>query len=270
MSQTARLESILYSVVAVLVSAAICWLAYRQANPNLAILTVLSPTVLALLFCVGFGGRRSLKVLFIDQTFCRFGWRWFWLSVLTIPCLVWSALLIRESFELDALALRTTQLMPQVIVILVIALGEEYGWRGYLLPRLLNWMTPIKASLFIGLVWAVWHFPAYMIGTGVPDGMNFFVFAGWVVLASVVMTWLFVHTRSVLTAILFHASANMTFNYWWLLPEFTGSQMTFNVLLVLLLCVVGVIVFGDRVMQRQSIGTALRDDTSYNTTSTAP
>ena len=44
------------------------------------------------------------------------------------------------------------------------ALGEEIGWRGYLVPRLLDKYSPNKVSLFVGSVWAVWHFPIMVTG----------------------------------------------------------------------------------------------------------
>jgi membrane protease YdiL (CAAX protease family) len=36
--------------------------------------------------------------------------------------------------------------------------GEEYGWRGYLLPKLLP-LGELRASLIVGVIWGVWHFP---------------------------------------------------------------------------------------------------------------
>ena len=46
--------------------------------------------------------------------------------------------------------------------------GEEFGWRGFALPRLLEMMTPRAASLVLGAIWAVWHLPAFFI-SGTPQ-----------------------------------------------------------------------------------------------------
>jgi len=37
---------------------------------------------------------------------------------------------------------------------------EETGWRGFALPMLQNRVTPLAATVIVGLMWGVWHFPA--------------------------------------------------------------------------------------------------------------
>jgi len=96
-----------------------------------------------------------------------------------------------------------------------------------LLPRLMKKMNVLYSSIILGLIWGLWHFPAYLIGTGVPLEMDFLVFLLWVVLGTLFMSWIYYYTRSVLTSILVHISANAAFNYLLILPEFTGSMNTF-------------------------------------------
>jgi len=80
-------------------------------------------------------------------------------------------------------------------------LGEELGWRGFALPRLLAIMEARWAALTLGAVWALWHLPAFFM-SGLSQskfqfGSFFFVVVGF----SVFMTLLFIHTRgSVLLA----------------------------------------------------------------------
>ena len=49
----------------------------------------------------------------------------------------------------------------------VIALGEEWGWRGYLLPRLMQ-LGKWKAYLILGVIWGLWHAPLIAVGFNYP------------------------------------------------------------------------------------------------------
>ena len=81
-------------------------------------------------------------------------------------------------------------------------LGEELGWRGYLLPRLLRQHSPLTASVVLGIIWAAWHFEIFF--HSVSADALFFASA---VALSILMTVLFLHTRgSVLLAIIMHGS----------------------------------------------------------------
>lgn len=89
-------------------------------------------------------------------------------------------------------------------------LGEEAGWRGYFLPRLLGRFQPLTASVILGLIWAIWHVPLYIHSnfSTVGRGLNFTVS---VVCLTILVTILFHRTRgSLLLAVLFHWSVNVT------------------------------------------------------------
>jgi len=55
--------------------------------------------------------------------------------------------------------------------------GEEFGWRGYLLPRLLERMPLLGASLLAGAIWVVWHIPAFFLSGVMSAGAG--DFAWW-------------------------------------------------------------------------------------------
>ncbi len=74
-------------------------------------------------------------------------------------------------------------------------LGEELGWRGYSLPRLLDIMAPRKAALLLGAIWAIWHVPAFFLAGLSQSKFQFGSFFFEVVGFSVFMTLLFIHTR---------------------------------------------------------------------------
>jgi membrane protease YdiL (CAAX protease family) len=91
----------------------------------------------------------------------------------------------------------------------VFAFGEELGWRGYLLTRLMQsrWPFPILLS---GLVWGVWHSPLLIL-TGYAHGavtLSLVMFTVLTVLFGVFIGWLRLASGSVFVAALAHASFN--------------------------------------------------------------
>ncbi|MCB0490432.1 MAG: type II CAAX endopeptidase family protein [Cyclobacteriaceae bacterium] len=239
-------EVVKFSVIVIILSTLICFISYKIGNSNLSILTVLSPSIVALIMTARVRGRSGVKELFIKQTIQKTSLKWFVLSLFGIPVLASLAVLTSLSIDVSVFHLRTTQLLPQMVVIVVIAIGEEYGWRGFMLPRLMKQFSVFSSNLILGLVWGLWHFPAYLIGTGVPLQMNFMVFLLWIVLGALFMGWIYYYTRSVLTSILVHISANAAFNYLLILPEFTGSMNTFWIFIVYLIVILTVVYFLER------------------------
>jgi membrane protease YdiL (CAAX protease family) len=93
-------------------------------------------------------------------------------------------------------------------------LTEEAGWRGVVLPRLQARMTPLTASLLLGVIWAVWHIPSLHISGETDQGLSLPVFAVLVISTSVLIAALVNASRgSVLIAALFHASFDASYAY---------------------------------------------------------
>jgi membrane protease YdiL (CAAX protease family) len=60
-------------------------------------------------------------------------------------------------------ALFFAALIPGPLINSLFAFGEELGWRGYLLPKLLPFGKP-RAYLLLGIVWGLWHLPLVLVG----------------------------------------------------------------------------------------------------------
>jgi len=91
--------------------------------------------------------------------------------------------------------------------------GEEIGWRGFALPRLAARLGLARASLLLGIVWAIWHLPLFFV-PGVDNyGQSFVIFALQVTAISVPMAWLYARTNgSLLLVMLMHGASNQTRN----------------------------------------------------------
>jgi uncharacterized protein len=98
-------------------------------------------------------------------------------------------------------------LMNASIGILLI-LGEEYAWRGYLLPELARLKGSLFATLAVGLVWAVWHAPllyclATQLGTGDPVRVCL-VQMGAVLVFSFPFAYAYFQSGSIVPPMIFH------------------------------------------------------------------
>jgi membrane protease YdiL (CAAX protease family) len=94
-------------------------------------------------------------------------------------------------------------------------LGEELGWRGFLLPDLQNRFSTLKSSLILGIIWFFWHTPLFWapFGTLVSSGnvsiVSVLTYLAMIICLSIIMTWLVMNSKgSVLIAVLFHLSIN--------------------------------------------------------------
>ncbi|WP_192181237.1 CPBP family intramembrane glutamic endopeptidase [Mesorhizobium amorphae] len=94
------------------------------------------------------------------------------------------------------------EMLPIIVLYAVFSgpLGEEPGWRGFATPRLLASHSALTGSLILGVIWAIWHVPLGLVGDlSLYGTIN-------VVLASVVFTWLYQNTGSVLLAFIMHVT----------------------------------------------------------------
>jgi len=95
----------------------------------------------------------------------------------------------------------------------VFTFGEEFGWRAYLLPKLMP-LGGRKATLLIGLIWGIWHWP--VIFMGYEYGFNYpgYPWVGpllfiWVTFGlGTFLGWLTLRGRSVWPAVIGHAAVN--------------------------------------------------------------
>jgi membrane protease YdiL (CAAX protease family) len=138
----------------------------------------------------------------------RVGARWY-LAAFLLP----GAIFVVAAAAYNALGHTEPLLYPPnqpafVAAAIVFPFGEEIGWRGFALPRLIARFGPLAASFIIGVLWTFWHIPMLTL-QGVSPWL-YFAFVPFMVGGSVLFTWIYRHTRgSLLLAVLVHVGAHL-------------------------------------------------------------
>lgn len=188
-------------------------------------LAVYAPTLTAVVLTAVREGRAGLRRLAARVFRWRVPLRYYALVLLGWPAMDFLARVLQWAVDGDPISLVPFATMPagpwflapalllSTLLLDAGPLGEEIGQRGYVLPRLLATRTPLVAALEVGVLWGVWHLPAFAIsGTAQHDAAMGF---GWLVLgttvSSVLMMWISLRTRgSVLVAgVLVHLMNNV-------------------------------------------------------------
>ena len=125
-------------------------------------------------------------------------------------------------------------------------MGEELGLRGFALPRLQARMSPFRASVIIGILWAAWHLPV-LLGRDVVSIAAFLLLA---FVLSFIFTWLFNSSGgSLIPVLLFHAIQNTEEMFETMFPSLLGTD--WELISTLSLLVIG-IVFGIIVWRKKN------------------
>jgi membrane protease YdiL (CAAX protease family) len=193
--------------------------------------TFSGPTVAALIVTGATEGRAGVRRLLKRFVQWRARPRWY-LVALGINLLVWLlayTALVGPQLLVEAVtrwSLLLSTFLPLVAFGMIIpAIAEEPGWRGFALPRLQQRHGPVVASLILGTLHGLWHIPALMtINFGPLPLANYLPFIITAALASVIYTWVYNHTGgSILIAMLVHAASNASTG--WLTSLFSESGL---------------------------------------------
>lgn len=69
--------------------------------------------------------------------------------------------------------------------------GEEGGWRGYLLPKLLDRMGELRASILVGVIWALWHLPIMAMFLDLREGTALAFYLPTYIIGVVALSYIF-------------------------------------------------------------------------------
>lgn len=182
---------------------------------------LLGPAVAAVVVTALADGAPGLRDLFSRMVRWRVGWPW-WALVLGTAALASLGLVVAlvtgdplpaaDGFLQYSGTAEIGAVGVVLVVFLVNGVGEETGWRGFAVDRLLPRRGLTNTALIVGIVWAGWHLPMFWIDeTFRSMGV---IAVGWAVgliAASVVLAWIYVRTgRSILLVAAWHAAFNLT------------------------------------------------------------
>ena len=113
------------------------------------------------------------------------------------------------------------------------AFGEEFGWRGFVQPRIQKLIHPLIGTLLLGFIWSLWHLPLFFMDGTVQSNMPIWQFMLQNTLITFYYTWLYNKTRgNIWLMIYLHAIANTSaavIPYW---QNNTGRMIGFGILCI--------------------------------------
>lgn len=191
------------------------------------------------------GGWAAVKQLIRSGFELRMALGW-WLAIIFIPVVltgvaVWINVVLNDYQPDTTLLKQPLMIVPTFLVMFFLggSFQEEFGWRGYALPRLLTLWNPLVTSLFLGFIWGFWHLPLFYISGVSQSFMPFGIFLLLTTAFSILFTCFFLRTsRNLFSALLFHTAINTALS---LFPpieqKIGGNQMALTYLMIAYACV---------------------------------
>ena len=173
-----------------------------------------APSVVAIVLTAIVLGRGALRKLLSRLLIWRVNPLWYLLVILGPVALTGGVVGLNTLMGGPALSLGMPLVGAAIFFAFSIfpgsALGEEIGWRGYVLPRLQTRMSALSASLLLAPFWGLWHLPLWLTGDPVKTPAFYVLFFFSTFAMSVILTWVYNSTGgSLLMVVLLHATANL-------------------------------------------------------------
>ncbi|HKL12533.1 MAG TPA: type II CAAX endopeptidase family protein [Halanaerobiales bacterium] len=179
------------------------------------------PLVAALFLTYLKDDKKGLTQLFKKGINFHFNKIWYLPILLLMPLTAYLAVLIASSLGENVFNLNIVndplKIIGNFFYILMLGgpLQEEFGWRGYALPRLLKKYNALIASIILGVIWSIWHLPLNFISQA---GLQYQAAVSYImsslvlmVFVSILFTWIFQNTGgSIFSVLIFHTTLNLS------------------------------------------------------------
>lgn len=197
--------------------------------------------------------RNIYDLIELLKPFVKFniGLKWYVISIFLFPILSLLALGILYLFyDISLVIDMSLQISPYYFLTLLLVnllyapLGEEAGWRGFLLTKLKEKMSDFKANIIIGFLWSFWNIPLFFL---IPrDGMTsiyFGVFLLFMLAVSPIFAWIYNSTKSLFAILILHLALVYVINIFSILGMINGLMNQFFIILSLISIVLSFILY---------------------------
>lgn len=220
----------------------------RYGESQLRILGTFMPTITAIILTFFMEGRLGVKLLLKKLLHWKVNYLWYLFSFFSTAAAVFFAIGIYRligGYELQFNDIRQWYLIivAFVYVLFLSVLGEEIGWRGFALPRLQEYYNALTSSIILGVIWALWHLPLFLMKGNFHESIPITLFVIQGIAVSIIYTWMYNNTKgSLLLAHLFHAASNVTLGVLPVLPIDTGGDVRPLWITVIILVAVAILI----------------------------
>jgi membrane protease YdiL (CAAX protease family) len=173
-----------------------------------ALLALFGPAAAAIIVTGITEGKSAVRALLQRVVHWRVGPIWYVVAI-GLPAILFGAVVGLHLLLGGSFTFQPGNAWVLTLILAVLVIGEEIGWRGFALPRLQLRYNSLVASLILGLLWGAGH----LVNATIP-GLSYYwtafpAFLLWIIALTILFTWIANHTGgSVLLAWLFHAATN--------------------------------------------------------------
>lgn len=180
------------------------------------LLGVLMPAASALILTRLTGGHDAVRNLWARLFLWRVDGKWWLAAVAGQPALLVLAAvisnLVSDSKVTPEPLVSASAFIVNVVMLLIATLGEEIGWRGVALPSLQQENSALKSSIILGLLWAAWHIPFWLLLDSFDQFGAGYLFLNFLFVLPLTfyIAWFFNHShQSLLLPVILHLMFNI-------------------------------------------------------------
>jgi membrane protease YdiL (CAAX protease family) len=177
-------------------------------NHPLFYLAVYAPAIAAFTIIAHTSGIAGLRLFLGRALLWRCSVAWYVLLIIGIPLIFISGSAFRGNLFTEPFPFASVQSVFAALVLAAIkGPMEEFGWRGLALPLLQRKLAPLWAGLILGIIWGLWHLPAFLLSGTQQSEWSFTAFFAGCLAISVIATALFNQSHgSILLSAFLHFS----------------------------------------------------------------